>query len=116
MYWKKAPKGQLTESMSQNPSTEFYWSKKARKVFGSELQQVYSNQTNDKFIFTEKLTNTPNKEPRYKVGYYDAKTGDFQDSMLYDSSTKKNQVVKEIKSSRNPGQTLRKEIFSEGGR
>lgn len=115
MYWKKAPKGQLTESMSQNPSTQFYWSPKTRKAFGSELQQVYSNRTNDKFIFTEKLKNAPDGKPDYKVGYYNARTGNFEDSMLYDSSAERNRVVKEMKSSEDPGQTIRKKKYSAGG-
>lgn len=112
MYWKKAPKGQLTETMSKNPQTQFYWDPVTKKAFGSELQQVYSNRTNDKFIFTERLNNTPHGRPEYKAGYFDAKKGSFQGSILYNSREERNEVVRKMKSSENPKEVLRKDKYA----
>lgn len=67
------------------------------RFFGAKLEKIYTNDKRDKYVFTEKYTNSPDGKVKYKVGIYDSKKNKFDSSDLYENKKDRDELFSDVR-------------------
>jgi len=101
IFTEKHPVSNFKNKIATESNAPNYFDRGWINYTGSKVENVKTTRTGDKFIFKEKLTKSPDKQTKYKLGVYDTSTKKLKMSEMYGSKKERDDVYDRVSTGSN---------------